>query len=111
MTALLPAESARVVDRVRAYASLMKLRIVELLLVTTVPAMLLANGGRRPAAFPTLIVVVLTGGTLAAGAANALNCYLDRDIDRVMRRTARRALPSHVVSARGALTFGLGLAA
>jgi protoheme IX farnesyltransferase len=96
-----------VADRVRAYLSLMKLRIVELLLVTTVPAMLLAARG-VPSGW--LILVVLAGGTLAAGAANALNCYLDRDIDRLMHRTSRRALPRHVVTPRAALVFGLALA-
>jgi protoheme IX farnesyltransferase len=92
---------------VRAYVSLTKPRIVELLLVTTVPAMLLAAHG-LPSIW--LILVVLVGGSLAAGAANALNCYIDRDIDQVMKRTSRRALPAHVVSPRAALTFGLALA-
>jgi protoheme IX farnesyltransferase len=102
-----PAVRAGPADRVRAYLSLMKLRIVELLLVTTVPAMLLAARG-----VPSLglMAVVLVGGSLAAGAANALNCYIDRDIDQLMRRTARRALPRHVVTPRAALLFGLGLA-
>jgi protoheme IX farnesyltransferase len=95
-------------DRVRAYVSLTKPRIVELLLVTTVPAMLLAAHG-----LPSLglIVVTLIGGSLAAGAANALNCYIDRDIDQIMRRTARRPLATHTVSPRAALWFGLTLAA
>jgi protoheme IX farnesyltransferase len=91
----------------RAYVALTKPRIVELLLVTTVPAMLLAH--RR---FPPLwlMLVVLAGGALAAGAANALNCYIDRDIDQVMRRTSKRPLPAHTVSPRAALVFGLTLA-
>ena len=93
-------------DLIRAYVALTKPRIVELLLVTTVPAMLLAGS-----ASVRLIAVVLVGGSLAAGAANALNCYLDRDIDEVMRRTARRPLPTHTVSPRAALVFGLVLAA
>jgi protoheme IX farnesyltransferase len=92
---------------VRAYVSLTKPRIVELLLVTTVPAMLLAAHG-IPALW--LVAVVLVGGSLAAGAANALNCYLDRDIDQVMKRTSRRPLPAHTVSPRAALVFGLTLA-
>jgi heme o synthase len=58
-----------------------------------------------------LISLTLIGGTLAAGAANALNCYIDRDIDQLMRRTSRRALPSHTVAPRSALVFGLSLAA
>ncbi len=113
--ALLPVSRVGLADRARAYASLMKLRIVELLLVTTVPAMLLAGAvapvnGRHGLPSLGLIAVVLVGGTMAAGAANALNCYLDRDIDQLMRRTARRVLPSHVVSPRAALIFGLTLA-
>jgi protoheme IX farnesyltransferase len=91
----------------RAYVALTKPRIVELLLVTTVPAMILAGGGLPPL---WLMAAVLVGGALAAGAANALNCYIDRDIDQVMRRTKRRPLPTHVVAPRSALIFGLVLA-
>jgi heme o synthase len=91
----------------RAYVALTKPRIVELLLVTTVPAMMLAANG-LPELW--LVAVVLVGGSLAAGAANALNCYIDRDIDQVMRRTRRRPLPAHRVSPRSALVFGLVLA-
>jgi protoheme IX farnesyltransferase len=94
-------------DVLSAYLALTKPRIVELLLVTTVPAMLLAERG-LPAGW--LVLVVLTAGALAAGAANALNCYLDRDIDQVMRRTSRRPLPAHTVTPAAALRFGLGLA-
>ncbi|GAB1690573.1 heme o synthase [Krasilnikovia sp. M28-CT-15] len=92
----------------RAYVALTKPRIVELLLVTTVPAMMLAADG-----WPSLglVAVVLVGGSLAAGAASALNCYLDRDIDQLMRRTKRRPLPAHTVTPRAALVFGLVLAA
>jgi len=92
---------------VRAYVSLTKPRIVELLLVTTVPAMMLAADG-LPSLW--LVAVVLVGGSLAAGAANALNCYIDRDIDQLMRRTRRRPLPAHTVAPRNALVFGLVLA-
>ncbi|MGW4464226.1 heme o synthase [Micromonospora sp. NPDC004704] len=92
---------------VRSYVSLTKPRIVELLLVTTVPAMMLAARGLGSI---WLIVVVLVGGSLAAGAANALNCYIDRDIDQLMRRTKRRPLPTHTVAPRSALIFGLTLA-
>lgn len=92
----------------RAYLSLTKPRIVELLLVTTVPAMFLA-AGRLPDLW--LVAVVLVGGSLAAGAASALNCYIDRDIDQLMGRTKRRALPAHTVTPRAALVFGLVLAA
>ena len=91
----------------RAYVALTKPRIIELLLITAVPAMLLAQR-RIPSLW--LVGVVVVGGALAAGAANALNCYLDRDIDEVMRRTSRRPLPAHTVSPRAALVFGLVLA-
>ncbi|HEX5540498.1 MAG TPA: heme o synthase [Micromonospora sp.] len=104
------AEAARRVgarEVVRAYVSLTKPRIIELLLVTTVPAMVFAADGLPPW---WLMLVVLVGGSLAAGAANVINCYIDRDIDQVMRRTKRRPLPSHTVSPRNALLFGLVLA-
>ncbi|HJQ42393.1 MAG TPA: heme o synthase [Jatrophihabitantaceae bacterium] len=89
-----------------AYVALTKPRIIELLLVTTLPAMILAAGG-----LPDWGVVVATmiGGTLAAGSANALNCYVDRDIDAVMRRTGHRPLARHEVSPAGALVFGVAL--
>jgi protoheme IX farnesyltransferase len=91
---------------VRAYVALTKPRIIELLLVTTVPAMMLAAGG-----WPSwrLLVATLVGGTLAAGAANVFNCWYDRDIDRLMHRTERRPLPMGEISPRGALVFGLVL--
>jgi protoheme IX farnesyltransferase len=92
---------------VGAYVALTKPRIIELLLVTTVPAMMLADGG-MPSLW--LVAMVLLGGSLAAGAASVLNCYIDRDIDQVMRRTKRRPLPTHTVSPRSALIFGLVLA-
>ncbi|SDJ20782.1 protoheme IX farnesyltransferase [Frankineae bacterium MT45] len=93
----------RALARVKAYVALTKPRIIELLLVTTLPAMILAAGG-----LPSweCVVVTLLGGTLAAGSANALNCYVDRDIDAVMRRTGHRPLARHDVSPRGALIFG-----
>jgi protoheme IX farnesyltransferase len=93
-------------DRVSAYVALTKPRIIELLLVTTVPAMVLAAHG-----VPNLWLVMwtLVGGSLAAGAANAINCYIDRDIDLVMARTRRRPLPAHAVSPEDALVFGLVL--
>jgi protoheme IX farnesyltransferase len=88
---------------VSAYVALMKPRIIELLLVTTVPAMILAYGGIPPIG---LLIATLVGGTLAAGSANAINCYIDRDIDGVMRRTRRRPVPAHRVTPERALTFG-----
>jgi protoheme IX farnesyltransferase len=93
---------------VSAYVALTKPRIIELLLVTTVPTMLLAEGG-----VPSLrlVAATLVGGALAAGSANTLNCYLDRDIDQVMHRTERRPLATGAVSPREALVFGLVLGA
>jgi protoheme IX farnesyltransferase len=99
-------------DRVSAYVALTKPRIIELLLVTTIPAMVLAwktVDGLDPLTFAWLVVVTLIGGSLAAGAANAINCYLDRDIDEIMVRTRRRPLPAHTVSPEDALMFGLVL--
>ncbi len=91
-------------DVVAAYVGLTKPRVIELLLLTTVPVMFFAQRG-----VPSLGLVVATvvGGTMSAGAANALNCVYDRDIDEQMRRTRRRALPRHMVSPRNALVFGL----
>ncbi|MFV2142854.1 heme o synthase [Isoptericola sp. G70] len=93
-------------DRVGAYIALTKPRIIELLLVTTVPTMILAQGG-----LPDLWLVVktLVGGALAAGSANAFNCYLDRDIDEVMNRTKRRPLVTGEVLPRSALIFATAL--
>jgi protoheme IX farnesyltransferase len=93
---------------VGSYVALTKPRIIELLLVTTVPTMILAAGG-LPSAW--LVAATVLGGYLAAGGANALNMYLDRDIDRLMVRTGHRPLVTGEVSPRGALVFGLALAA
>lgn len=93
-------------ERVNAYVALTKPRIIELLLVTTVPAMVLAQRGIPPL---DLVFWTLLGGSLAAGAANAINCYLDRDIDMLMSRTRRRPLPDHRVEPEDALVFGLTL--
>ncbi len=112
-TSLHPARSRRSAPRrgrVAAYVALTKPRIIELLLVTTLPSMILAAGGLPD--WPVVVATML-GGSLAAGSANALNCYVDRDIDALMRRTGHRPLARHEVSARGALLFGglLGLLA
>jgi protoheme IX farnesyltransferase len=104
-----PRRSPRVVGG--ALVALTKPRIIELLLVTTVPTMLLAQHG-----LPSLrlVLVTLVGGTLAAGSANTINCYIDRDIDAVMKRTSRRPL---VVNGHGtikpweALAWGIALGA
>ena len=97
---------------VRAYVALTKPRIIELLLVTTVPAMVLAARGvpgMNIGEWTWLVVWTLVGGTLAAGSANAINCYLDRDIDLLMTRTRRRPLPAHQVEPERAVVFGLVL--
>ncbi len=100
--------SAPIVDTLTAYFRLTKPRIIVLLLITTVPAMVLAQGGLPPL---WLVLATLVGGTLAAGAANAINMYLDRDIDEVMRRTRGRPLPAHQVPPERALAFGFWLGA
>jgi protoheme IX farnesyltransferase len=94
--------------RVRAYFLLTKPRVIELLLVTTVPAMILAAEG-----MPSLLLIgaVLLGGGMAAGGANTINCWIERDRDQVMRRTHGRPLPQGDVSPRAALVFGLVLEA
>jgi protoheme IX farnesyltransferase len=89
-----------------AYFLLTKPRIIELLLVTTVPTMFIAQRG-VPSAW--LVAATLFGGSLSAASANTINCYLDRDIDQVMRRTARRPLPTHRVDPADALRFGVVL--
>jgi protoheme IX farnesyltransferase len=99
-------------DSVRAYVALTKPRIIELLLVTTVPAMVLATRevpGIQFGHWGWLAFWTLIGGTLAAGSANAINCYLDRDIDLLMARTRRRPLPAHEVEPDRALVFGIVL--
>lgn len=93
--------------KVRAYVELTKPRVIELLLVTTLPTMIFAQRG-----FPDLLTMIATlvGGALAAGASGAFNCYIDRDIDRVMKRTARRPLVTGEVTPREALVFSWTLA-
>ncbi len=93
---------------IRAYVALTKPRVLELLLVTTVPVMILAQGG-----IPDLWLVLATviGGSLSAGSAAAFNMYLDRDIDAHMQRTENRPLVTGEVSERGALIFAWTLAA
>jgi protoheme IX farnesyltransferase len=87
-----------------AYVALTKPRIIELLLITTVPSMVLAEGG-WPGTW--LVIATLIGGTLSAGGANAINNYFDRDIDVVMRRTSRRPLPRDAIPPFANLTAGL----
>jgi protoheme IX farnesyltransferase len=93
-----------------ALVALTKPRIIELLLVTTVPTMLLAQRGLPSL---TLVLVTLVGGTCAAGSANTFNCYIDRDIDAVMKRTSRRPLVNKqgAVKPAEALAWGVALGA
>ncbi|HYO36696.1 MAG TPA: heme o synthase [Geodermatophilus sp.] len=110
MTALSerPVDSGRRLPAVvGAYVALTKPKLVELLLVTTLPAMMLAADG-----WPStrLVAATLIGGMLAAGAANTVNCWFDRDIDRLMSRTRSRPIPSGAVSPQAALVFGVALA-
>jgi heme o synthase len=92
--------------RFAAYLALTKPRIIELLLITTLPSMVLA-AGRWPGTW--LVLATLVGGSLSAGGANALNMYYDRDIDGLMRRTRARPLARHEVLPRNALVFGVSL--
>lgn len=93
-------------SRIGAYVALTKPRIIELLLVTTVPTMVVAARG-----VPSLWLMVATvvGGTLAAGGANAMNMYVDRDIDAVMERTRGRPLVTGAVTPRAAIIFAIGI--
>ena len=93
-------------SRVAAYVALTKPRIIELLLVTTVPAMVVAARGMPPAG---LVLATLVGGTLAAAGANATNMVIDRDIDKLMRRTSRRPLVTGEITPRSALIFAISL--
>ena len=95
-------------ETLRAYLSLTKPRIIAELLITTVPAMVLAQQG-WPSTW--LVAATVVGGTLAAGGANAINCYLDRDIDEIMHRTQARPLPLGKIEPASALIFALALEA
>jgi protoheme IX farnesyltransferase len=99
-----PARAKQIRRAAANYLALTKPRVVELLLVTTVPAMILAAGG-----LPSLGLVagVLVGGALAAGGANTINCWIERDRDQLMRRTRHRPLPSGTIEPGRALVFGL----
>ena len=94
------------VSRVGAYVALTKPRIIELLLITTLPTMILAKGGLPDV---WLMVATLLGGALAAGGANAINMYVDRDIDKLMHRTRKRPLVTGVIAPRNALIFAITL--
>ena len=112
MSEVLPGSYANATPRRRlrsvlgAYLALTKPRVIELLLVTTVPAMILADGGLPDVG---LIVAVLVGGALAAGGANTVNCWIERDRDQLMKRTHHRPLATGAVEPVPALVFGLVL--
>ena len=103
---MLVAATPSIRTKVGAYLALMKLRIVELLLVTTVPVQIVAEQG-MPSLW--LIVTTVVGGTLAAGGAHAINMYVDRDIDALMSRTRGRPLVTGVIEPRSALVFAVVL--
>jgi protoheme IX farnesyltransferase len=92
--------------KVRNYVSLTKPGIIVLLLITTVPAMVVANKG-WPSTW--LVVATVVGGTLSAAGANTINCWYDRDIDAVMKRTQSRPLVTGAIEPAHALAFGVGL--
>ena len=92
--------------RLGAYVALTKPRIIELLLITTLPTMVVAQRGLPPV---WLMVATLLGGALAAGGANAINMVVDRDIDKLMHRTSKRPLVTGAVTPRAALTFAIAL--
>jgi protoheme IX farnesyltransferase len=102
------AAPSSVAARAKAYLELTKPRIIELLLITTAPAMIAAQGGWPGT---RLLVATLVGGALSAGGANAINNVVDRDIDLLMRRTRHRPLPTSRVAPQAALWFGVALGA
>ena len=93
---------------VRDYVAITKPRIILMLLITTVPAMVVADGGWPSTA---LVIATLVGGAASAAGANAVNCWYDRDIDALMRRTRARPLPRGAIAPRHALLFGAALGA
>jgi heme o synthase len=104
LSAVAPLRRLSVGSRVGAYVALTKPRIIELLLVTTLPTMIVAQRGLPPV---WLMAATLVGGALAAGGANAVNMYVDRDIDKLMRRTAGRPLVTGAVTPAAALVFAI----
>jgi protoheme IX farnesyltransferase len=102
-----PQQVGRVRQIISSYIDLMKPHVTVLLLGTTAAAMAIAAGSLPPLG---LLVATLLGGAMAAGSANCINCYLDRDIDQIMGRTQRRSLPAGKVQPKHALIFGIALA-
>lgn len=106
-TTAAPHDRARpfVLRKISAYVALTKPRVIELLLVTTAPVMVLAARGVLDLHFLGILIATLIGGTLSAASANAFNCYIDRDIDAVMKRTRNRPLVTGALTPREALVF------
>ncbi|HET7414705.1 MAG TPA: heme o synthase [Arthrobacter sp.] len=94
--------------KAKAYLALTKPRVIELLLVTTLPTMIFAQRGFPD---PLLVIATLVGGSFAAGSAGAFNCYIDRDIDKLMKRTGKRPLVTGELTDREALVFAWALGA
>ena len=94
-------------EKAKGYLALTKPRVVELLLVTTLPTMFYAHGFAGNSGVPSLWLMFATmvGGALAAGASGAFNCYIDRDIDKIMNRTPKRPLVTGIITPREALVF------
>jgi protoheme IX farnesyltransferase len=97
-----PSFGVRFVGKSKAYFALTKPRVIELLLITTLPTMILAKGGLPDFG---LVLATLIGGALSAGSANAFNCYIDTDIDKIMGRTKNRPLVTGELSQKEALIF------
>ncbi len=106
LAAASPSRTTRIRSTVGAYVALTKPRIIELLLVTTVPTQIVANRGMPS---PWLVFATVLGGTLAAGGANAINMYADRDIDKLMDRTKNRPLATGAIEPFSALVFAVNL--
>jgi len=102
-----PKEASPWKEQINAYVNLLKPHVTVMLLGVTLASMEIAQVGFPPVG---LVLATLFGGACAAGSANAINCYLDRDIDQIMSRTSRRSLPAGRVSPVRALIFGLVLA-
>jgi protoheme IX farnesyltransferase len=108
ITSAIPPRQTTLRSRLGAYVALTKPRIIELLLITTLPTMIVAKRGLP--SIP-LIAATLVGGALAAGGANAINMFVDRDIDKLMHRTERRPLVTGAIAPRDALIFAVSLEA
>jgi heme o synthase len=101
-------QKTTIFGKARAYLALTKPRVIELLLITTVPTMILAQRGLPDI---WLVLATLVGGAMSAGSANAFNCYIDADIDKVMDRTSKRPLVTGALSKTEALIFAYAIGA